>query len=375
VLSYHATAPLEEAVKLSRQRIPSSSALHLQSFQFDDFSLEDSDTLKAALRMFIDLDLINRFNIDYLTLCRWLSSVQKNYRNVTYHNWRHAFNVCQLMFAIISNTMWWKKLGEIECLALVLACLCHDLDHRGTNNSYQIKSSNSLAQLYSTSTMEHHHFDQCLMILNTSGNQILANLSQDEFKAVIRVLEDSILATDLALYFRRRKETVAMIKQGVDWQDEKDRSLFRGLLMTACDLGAMTKPWQIQQKIAQLVATEFFHQGDLEKENLHLKPIPMMDREKRNEFPCMQVSYIDEICLPVYESLACASDQLDPMLQGCLENRERWKEMADTKDSDEDVDGGDNKHTDGGDHKHTDGGDHKQKDEDDHSDEKLTRTK
>ena len=25
----------------------------------------------------------------------------------------------------------WKQLGEIECLALVIACLCHDLDHRG----------------------------------------------------------------------------------------------------------------------------------------------------------------------------------------------------------------------------------------------------
>ena len=41
---------------------------------------------------------------------------------------------------------------------------------------------------------------------------------------------------------------------------EKDRSLFRGLMMTACDLGAITKPWPIQQKIAKLVTTEFFHQ-------------------------------------------------------------------------------------------------------------------
>ena len=67
----------------------------------------------------------------------------------------------QLMFAIITNTTWWRKLGEvrvafcsfphrfyvpllclvfmysslqIECLSLVIACLCHDLDHRGTNN-------------------------------------------------------------------------------------------------------------------------------------------------------------------------------------------------------------------------------------------------
>ena len=28
-------------------------------------------------------------------------SVKKNYRQVTYHNWRHAFNVGQTMFAII----------------------------------------------------------------------------------------------------------------------------------------------------------------------------------------------------------------------------------------------------------------------------------
>merc|ERR1712115_748457 len=111
-----------------------------------------------------------------------------------------------------------KKLGEIECLSLVIACLCHDLDHRGTNNSFQIKASNSLATLYSTSTMEHHHFDQCLMLLNTSGNQILGNVSKEEFKSVIQVLEDSILATDLAVYFRRRGDTFKLLESGnLDW--------------------------------------------------------------------------------------------------------------------------------------------------------------
>ena len=68
---------------------------------------------QAALRMFIDLDFLGRFHIDYLTLCRWLASVKKNYRQVTYHNWRHAFNVAQMMFATITATQWWKKLGEV----------------------------------------------------------------------------------------------------------------------------------------------------------------------------------------------------------------------------------------------------------------------
>jgi hypothetical protein len=53
-----------------------------------------------------------------------------------------------------------------------VACLCHDLDHRGTNNAFQQLTASPLAVLYSTSTMEHHHFDQCVMILSSEGNNI-----------------------------------------------------------------------------------------------------------------------------------------------------------------------------------------------------------
>ena len=131
---------MEEAQKLARQKIPSAAALQLHSFSFDDFGLENDEMLQvmirvfptkfsfivnlnnvnnvemlqAALRMFVDLDFLGRFHIDYLTLCRWLASVKKNYRRVTYHNWRHAFNVAQMMFATLTETQWWKKLGEVE---------------------------------------------------------------------------------------------------------------------------------------------------------------------------------------------------------------------------------------------------------------------
>ena len=47
-LSYHATAALEDAVKLSRRKIPSAAALKLHSFSFDDFSLSDEETLQVS---------------------------------------------------------------------------------------------------------------------------------------------------------------------------------------------------------------------------------------------------------------------------------------------------------------------------------------
>lgn len=40
------------------------------------------------------------------------------------------------------------------------------------------------------------------MILNSPGNQILAHLTSEEYRRVINVLEEAILATDLAIYFR-----------------------------------------------------------------------------------------------------------------------------------------------------------------------------
>uniref|UniRef100_A0A1A9ZIV5 Phosphodiesterase n=1 Tax=Glossina pallidipes TaxID=7398 RepID=A0A1A9ZIV5_GLOPL len=330
VLSYHASATMDEAHRLRRLRVPSAAHFRLHDFRFDDIHFEDDDTLKACLRMFLDLDFVERFHIDYEVLCRWLLSVKKNYRNVTYHNWRHAFNVAQMMFAILTATQWWKIFGEIECLALIIACLCHDLDHRGTNNSFQIKASSPLAQLYSTSTMEHHHFDQCLMILNSPGNQILANLSSEDYCRVVRVLEDAILSTDLAVYLRKRGSFLQCVQEQPlnYWLDEEPRALLRAMSMTVCDLSAITKPWVIEKRVADLVSSEFFEQGDMEKQELNITPIDIMNREKEDELPMMQVGFIESICLPIYEAFAQLSDKLEPLVEGVRDNREHWVELA-----------------------------------------------
>ncbi|GBP36575.1 Dual 3',5'-cyclic-AMP and -GMP phosphodiesterase 11 [Eumeta japonica] len=396
VLSYHASASLDDAQKLRSQRIPSAAHYRLHELAFDDADMSDEDTVRACLRMFLDLDFVERFHIEYGVLCRWLLSVKKNYRNVTYHNWRHAFNVAQMMFAILTETQWWKIFGELECLALIIGCLCHDLDHRGTNNSFQIKASSPLAQLYSTSTMEHHHFDQCLMILNSPGNQILAHLSSDDYERVVKVLEDAILSTDLAVYFSKRVAFIDLVgsenSRCTDfWTCEENRGLLRAMLMTACDLAAITKPWPVERRVAGLVAGEFFRQGDLERHNLNLTPIPagrgllttvvtnvmtssrmdlippsglepmlltieparlnvegtvfrrlvlgqslcelplysdIMNREKEDELPAMQVKFIDSICLPIYEAFAVLSPALQPMLDRVKANRAHWIDLS-----------------------------------------------
>lgn len=47
--------------------------------------------------------------------------------------------IVNLHFFILQSGQMDNILTETEKLALIIACLCHDLDHRGTNNQFQIK--------------------------------------------------------------------------------------------------------------------------------------------------------------------------------------------------------------------------------------------
>ncbi|XP_063174201.1 dual 3',5'-cyclic-AMP and -GMP phosphodiesterase 11A [Candoia aspera] len=329
VLSYHATCSKAELDKFKTANIPLVSELGIDNIHFNDFSLDMDTMITAALRMFMELGIVQKFRIDYETLCRWLLTVRKNYRMVLYHNWRHAFNVCQLMFAMLTTAGFQEILTEIEILALIVGCLCHDLDHRGTNNAFQAKIGSALAQLYGTSaTLEHHHFNHAVMILQSEGHNIFANLSSKDYGDLMQLLKKSILATDLTLYFEKRTEFFELVNKGdYNWNVTYQREVFRSMLMTACDLGAATKPWEISRQATELVTSEFFEQGDRERSELKLTPSAIFDRNRKDELPRLQLEWIDSICVPLYQALVKVNGKLKPMLDSVGANRKKWEEL------------------------------------------------
>jgi len=95
-------------------------------------------------------------------------------------------------------------------------------------------------------------------------------------------------------------------------------------LMTACDLNAVTKPWNIHQNLVRLVTNEFFAQGDRERFELHIEPQvymvlyffktnsslnkniltitkEMMDIRRSHNMPKLQIGWIDTVCMPLYK--------------------------------------------------------------------------
>ncbi|XP_054471761.1 dual 3',5'-cyclic-AMP and -GMP phosphodiesterase 11A [Anoplopoma fimbria] len=329
VLSYHATCSKTEVDKFKAANIPLVCELGIGKLSFDDFSLDVDAMITAALRMFMELGMVQKFKIDYETLCRWLLTVRKNYRMVLYHNWRHAFNVCQCMFAMLTTAGFQETLTEVETLALIVGCVCHDLDHRGTNNAFQAKTGSALALLYGTSaTLEHHHFNHAVMILQSEGHNIFSNLSSTEYGDLMQLLKQSILATDLTLYFENRNTFFELVSKGeYNWNLKAHRDMCRSMMMTACDLGAVTKPWEISRKVAELVTSEFFEQGDRERSELKLTPSAIFDRNRKDELPGLQLEWIDGICTPLYETLVKLNPKLQPMVDMIKANRANWEEL------------------------------------------------
>ncbi|KAL1122469.1 hypothetical protein AAG570_002800 [Ranatra chinensis] len=284
----------------------------------------------ASISMFVELGLVKKFSIERETLYRFLMTIKKNYRDVPYHNWRHAFNVAQVMFAILMGCEMKGTFSDLEVLGMFVGCLCHDLDHRGTNNAYQQKAGSALVLLYgTTNTMEHHHFNHSVMILSSENLNIFSSLSAECYSAVMNVLKHSILATDLSTYFQHRTRFFKLVEsREYSWGIEEHRELLRSMLMTASDIAASSKPWEVQQRVAHLVTAEFLSQGDKERQELNLQPQALMDRERQHELPKLQIRWIADICLPLYQSLGQMNPKLSVMADGALENMKHWDSLA-----------------------------------------------
>lgn len=59
-------------------------------------------------------------------------------------------------------------LNQFKAKALIVAGICHDLDHRGFTNNFCTLSNHIIAQLYDESPLENHHIYVTMKILEVS---------------------------------------------------------------------------------------------------------------------------------------------------------------------------------------------------------------
>uniref|UniRef100_A0A8C7QHU8 Phosphodiesterase n=1 Tax=Oncorhynchus mykiss TaxID=8022 RepID=A0A8C7QHU8_ONCMY len=283
--------------------LPPSSQSELFEFHFCDFEHSHLDLVKLGIKMYYELGVVDKFHVPHM------------WPNLTSCIIRHVTGDLKRYYT------------ELETMAMVTAGLCHDVDHRGTNNLYQMKSGNPLAKLHGSSILERHHLETGKTLLRDPALNIYQNLSRAQHEHVIHLMDIAIIATDLALYFNAFRKyshpltfyTFRCYSLNLKWR--------KAMMMTACDLSAIAKPWDIQSKVALSVAAEFWEQGDLERTVLEQQPIPMMDRTKSADLPKMQCGFIDFVCAFVYKEFSRFHVEITPMLDRLLNNRKEWNAL------------------------------------------------
>ncbi|XP_051907452.1 rod cGMP-specific 3',5'-cyclic phosphodiesterase subunit beta [Hippocampus zosterae] len=326
----------EELQNILKKALPPLiKKFEIYEFRFSDFNCTEMELVKCGIQMYYEVGVVKKFQIPQEVLVRFMYSVSKGYRRITYHNWRHGFNVGQTMFTLLTTGLLKRYYTDLEVMAMITAGFLHDIDHRGTNNLYQVKSGNPLAKLHGSSILERHHLEFGKFLLSDESLNIYQNLNRRQMDHVIHLTDIAIIATDLALYFKKRTMFQKIVDLSHTYEDEKKwvdfmslettrKEIVMAMMMTACDLSAITKPWEVQSKVALSVAAEFWEQGDLERTVLEQQPIPMMDRNKAAELPKLQCGFIDFVCTFVYKEFSRFHPQIQPMLDGILNNRKEW---------------------------------------------------
>eukprot|EP00002_Diphylleia_rotans_P022039 TRINITY_DN4310_c0_g1_i4.p1 TRINITY_DN4310_c0_g1~~TRINITY_DN4310_c0_g1_i4.p1 ORF type:complete len:1071 (+),score=217.40 TRINITY_DN4310_c0_g1_i4:111-3323(+) len=308
-----------------RYCIPDRGIETIAKLDFKCWEFSVDEIVGLFVYMFEDLGFIQKYKIDRLKLYNFLLKCQSLYRSdVPYHNFVHAFDVTHCTYLFFKHCNIREYLTDVEIFGLFVASVCHDLDHRGFNNAFQVKMKSPIALLYNNvAVMENHHCATAVTIMSIPENNILENLSEEDYGVIWQVIIASILATDMASHFEYVGKIEQLVKdQNYSKENPEHRKLLHNILIKCSDISNIAKPFPVAKHWADVVTVEFFNQGDAEKQ-YNLPVTPIMDREKV-VLPQMQMGFIGAIGVPIFTHLAGLVPDLGIFRDCVVDNKEQW---------------------------------------------------
>ncbi|TMW68589.1 hypothetical protein Poli38472_006057 [Pythium oligandrum] len=182
--------------------VPSKTVVPL--WDFNIFACE-AESLPTLVRdIFLDFRLDEILHTDATTMRNFILAVKESYHPNPFHNYLHAVSVLHSTYAILKTTKASQMLQPLDIAACLVAAYCHDVDHPGHTNSFEIVSKSQLALLYSDeSVLERHHACTTFRIMSRDKNvNILQNLSAADFSYIRKMIVSAILGTDMSQHFK-----------------------------------------------------------------------------------------------------------------------------------------------------------------------------
>eukprot|EP00286_Rhodomonas_abbreviata_P026452 CAMPEP_0181306350 /NCGR_PEP_ID=MMETSP1101-20121128/10249_1 /TAXON_ID=46948 /ORGANISM="Rhodomonas abbreviata, Strain Caron Lab Isolate" /LENGTH=945 /DNA_ID=CAMNT_0023412393 /DNA_START=482 /DNA_END=3319 /DNA_ORIENTATION=+ len=301
----------------------------LKTLECDALSFTSDDLVHLIFEIFMELGLPGELGIPIEKMQRFILGVRDRMLDNPYHNWTHIFVVTQTVYSLGTISGVISKLEAMECFALFISAMCHDLEHPGVNNLFLIKSRSSLATLYDeTSILEKHHSFRAFELMLHSNIDLLSFLAPDQYTDFREMVMSIILATDMA----RHSDYMARLKEKMKPEEAEKPldSLFEMEILIKCaDTSNVLKPFDVAKKWALRVTDEFFLQGDMERAN-GMDVTPMCDRDTQSRV-ALQKGFIDFVIGPFYKAVGTVFPAMAHVFGQIQVNRSAWDDYDDSK--------------------------------------------
>ncbi|KAK9804641.1 hypothetical protein WJX73_002873 [Symbiochloris irregularis] len=280
---------------------PVLAAQELLRWDTDFLKLSDDKIMDFIFNIFASSGLLDHFQLKEERLWMFIRGVAAHHRDNPYHNLCHTCYVLQATHLVMHAVQALNALPKAASFALLLAALCHDLDHDGHTNDFHVAAETDLARRYNDmSPMEMHHCATGYAILDDSS--LLKHLSKPVQQEIRRIIIAAVMATDISEHFSL---TSAFCQHGTSWMDPspEDCLLLCKAILHAADLSNAARPFPVHVAMVLRLHKEFRAQA-AEERQLGLASLPHMEAESQVVRSQMEASFISAVALPLWQQLA-----------------------------------------------------------------------
>ena len=304
--------------------VPNQEILeNLKNKDYNTLKKSKEELRYSLLHMFDNF--IRDFKLDMVKLQRFFLAISENYQENPFHNFYHAFSVCQMIFSLsCKNNSFQKYLTQIDFFALMISALGHDLNHPGVTNIFMINSRHELAVRYNDqSVLENHHASTLIKFLELSGCDILSTTEIDP-ASFRKTLITTILATDMSKHNFVMEKFVSVIRK-FEIETSDHRQSFSDVILHACDIGNPVLKFDLATVWSFKIIQEFNEQV-WKEEKLGI-PVSEFMRigSDINKIKSNQIAFIDMYIQPLWMLIAPYLESVQEYVKTIEENRESWE--------------------------------------------------
>ena len=278
--------------------VPKLQSLRLGSklldFDFNIWDIQEKDLMNLSYDLFNLMEITKTFNAKEDELDHFISRCMQGFRTNPFHNFRRANAGLQLICAILKKAQ--HKLPPFEEAAVILASYLHDIDHPGTTNTFQIRTSSQLALTYN---------DKSVLEQNSAsfGAKIIQEvfsftLGDADFSLLRTSFINNVLKTD---YTKVEKFLTKIANVPINWESAEFRALVAQVLTLMSDLSFAVRKWKQAEYWYDLMRDEQYQQGEMERRH-GMKSEPNYDKRQKRSNTDIIVGHFKVFVIPIFQA-------------------------------------------------------------------------